>query len=45
MKTAPLEDAVLDRKVMIQGNLSKEEQAELVKTLAKKQRCLRLVSL
>ena len=35
-KTVPLEDAVLDRKVMIRGNLSKEEEeAELIETLAK----------
>jgi len=30
-----LEDAVPDRKLMIEGNLSKEEEAELIKTLAK----------
>ena len=30
-----MEDAVLDRKVTIGGNLSKEEEAELIKTLAK----------
>ena len=35
MKTDPLEDAVPDRKVMIKGNLSKEEEAELIETLAK----------
>ena len=35
-KTVPLEDAVLDRKVTIRGNLSKEEEeAELIETLAK----------
>ena len=35
MKTVPLEDAVLDRKVKIGGNLSEEEEAELLETLAK----------
>ena len=35
MKTVPLEDAVLDRKVTVGGNLSKEEEVELIKTLAK----------
>ena len=30
-----MEDAVPDRKLMIEGNLSKEEEAELIKTLAK----------
>ena len=34
-KTVPLEDAVLDRKVTIGGNLLKEEEAELIETLAK----------
>ena len=34
-KSVPLEDAVLDRKVIIGGNLSKEEEAELIETLAK----------
>ena len=34
-KTIPLEDAVPDRKVTIRGNLSEEEEAELVETLAK----------
>ena len=34
-KMVPLEDAVLDRKVTIRGNLSKEEEAELIETLAK----------
>ena len=34
-KTVPLEDAVPDRKVMVGGNLSKEEEAELIETLAK----------
>ena len=34
-KTLLLEDAVPDRKVMIRGNLSKEEEAELLETLAK----------
>ena len=34
-KTVPLEDVVLDRKVTIRGNLSKEEEAELLETLAK----------
>ena len=34
-KIVPLEDAVLDKKVMIRGNLSKEEEAELLETLAK----------
>jgi len=33
-KMVPLEDAVLDRKVMIKGNLSKEEEAGLIETLA-----------
>ena len=33
-KSVPLEDAVLDRKVIIGGNLSKEEEAELIETLA-----------
>ena len=33
-KLVPLDNAVLDRKVTIRGNLSKEE-AELIKTLAK----------
>ncbi|XP_066396472.1 uncharacterized protein [Miscanthus floridulus] len=35
MKTVPLEDAVLDRKVTIGGNLSEEEEVELLETLAK----------
>ena len=35
MKTIPLEDAVLDRKVTIEGNLTEEEEAELLETLAK----------
>ena len=30
-----MEDAVLDRKVTIGGNLLKEEEAELIETLAK----------
>jgi hypothetical protein len=34
-KSVPLENAVLDRKVTIGGNLSKEEEAELIETLAK----------
>ncbi|XP_066396108.1 uncharacterized protein [Miscanthus floridulus] len=34
-KTVPLEDVVLDRKVMIGGNRPKEEEAELIETLAK----------
>ncbi|XP_066374594.1 uncharacterized protein [Miscanthus floridulus] len=34
-KLVPLEDVVLDRKVTIRGNLSKEEEAELIETLAK----------
>ena len=34
-KTVPLEDVVLGRKVTIGGNLSKEEEVELIKTLAK----------
>ena len=34
-KIVPLEDAVLDRKVTIGGNMSKEEEAELRETLAK----------
>ena len=35
MKTVPLEDAVPDRKVTIGGNLSEEEEVELLETLAK----------
>ena len=35
MKKVPMEDVVLDRKVMIRGNMSKEEEAKLIKTLAK----------
>ena len=31
----PLKDAVLDRKVTIEGNLSKEEEAKLIENLAK----------
>ena len=34
-KSVPLENAVLDRKVTIGGNLSREEEAELIETLAK----------
>ena len=34
-KTVPLEDAVPDRKVTIEGNLSKQEEVELKETLAK----------
>ena len=34
-KTVPLEDVVPDRKVTIGGNLSKEEEVELIETLAK----------
>ena len=34
-KTVPLKGAVLDRKVMIRGNLSGEEEAELLETLVK----------
>jgi len=34
-KSVPLENALLDRKVTIGGNLSKEEEAELIETLAK----------
>ena len=34
-KSVPLEDAVLDRKVIIRGNLSKKDEAELIETLAK----------
>ena len=34
-KSVPLEDVVPDRKVIIEGNLSKEEEAELIETLAK----------
>jgi len=34
-KLVPLEAAVPDRKVIIGGNLSKDEEAELVETLAK----------
>lgn len=34
-KSLPLEDAVLDRKVIIGGNLSAREEEELIETLAK----------
>ena len=34
-KSVPLENAVVDREVTIGGNLSKEEEAELIETLAK----------
>ena len=34
-KSVPLENAVLHRKVTIGGNLSKEEEAQLIETLAK----------
>ena len=34
-KTIPLEDVVPDKKVTIGGNLSKEEEAELIETLAR----------
>jgi hypothetical protein len=34
-KSVPLENAVPDRKVTIGGNLLKEEEAELIETLAK----------
>ena len=34
-KTVPLEDVVPDRKIIIRGNLLKEEEAELIETLAK----------
>ena len=34
-KSVPLENVVLDRKVTIRGNLSNEEEAELIETLAK----------
>jgi hypothetical protein len=34
-KSVPLENAIPDRKVTIGGNLSKEEEAELIETLAK----------
>ena len=34
-KLVPLESAVLDRKVIIGGNLCKEEETELIETLAK----------
>jgi hypothetical protein len=34
-KSVPLESAVLDRKVVIGGNPSKKEEAELIETLAK----------
>ena len=34
-KYVPLEDAVPDRKVIIGGNLSKQEETELIETLAK----------
>jgi hypothetical protein len=35
IKSVPLENAVPDRKVTIRGNLSKEEEAELIETLTK----------
>ena len=35
IKIVPLEDVVPDRKDTIGGNLSKEEEAELIETLAK----------
>ena len=35
MKIVPFEDSILDRKVTIGGNLSEEEEAELLETLAK----------
>ena len=34
-KSVALEDAIPDRKVIIGGNLSKEEEADLIETLAK----------
>ena len=34
-KSVPLENAVPDRKVTIGGNLSREEEVELIETLAK----------
>jgi hypothetical protein len=34
-KTIPLEQVVPDRKVIIGANLSKEEETELIETLAK----------
>ena len=34
-KSVALEDAIPDRKVFIGGNLSKEEEVDLVETLAK----------
>ena len=34
-KSVLLENAVTDRKVTIKGNLSKEDKAELIETLAK----------
>jgi len=34
-KSVALEDAILDRKVIIGGNLSKEEEIDLVESLAK----------
>ena len=34
-KIVPLEDVVPDRKVTIRGNMSKQEEAELIETLAK----------
>ena len=34
-KSVPLENVVLDRKVTIRGNLSKEEKAKLIETLPK----------
>ena len=34
-KSVPLENAIIDRKVTIGGNLSKEEEAKLIETLAK----------
>jgi hypothetical protein len=35
IKTTPLEQAMFDRKVIIGANLSKEEETELIETLAK----------
>ena len=34
-KSVPLESVVPNRKVIIEGKLSKEEEAELIETLAK----------
>ena len=44
-KVTPLEKQLPDRKVTISSELSKAEEEELMETLVKKQRHLRLVSL